>query len=170
MIETDRLALRPYALTDFAPYHAMTSDPGVTRFIGGEPLSAEDAWNRLLRYAGHWSLLGYGLFAVFDKGSGRYLGETGLADFRRGLGDGMDGVDEAAWVFTSDAQGHGYGPEAALAAHRWYERARGARRTVCIIHPDNLASMKLAGKLGYRRFGDCMFKGEPAVLLERVPS
>ena len=170
MIVTERLLLRPYALTDFAPYHAMTSDPAVARFIGGEPLSAEDAWNRLLRYAGHWSLLGYGLFAVLVRDSGEYVGETGLADFHRGLGERMDGADEAAWVFRREAQGHGYGTEAALAAHRWYDKERGRRRTVCLIHPDNLASMKLAARLGYRRFGDCTYRGQPAVMLERLPS
>src|ERR1700756_281884 len=119
MIETERLILRPYTLDDFQSYCSMTSDPAVYRFLAGEALSQEDTWNKLLRYAGHWTLLGYGVFAVQDKGTGRYLGETGLADFHRGLGHHFDGSDEAVWVFTSSAHGQGIGWEAAHAAHNW---------------------------------------------------
>lgn len=54
MIETERLSLRPYTLDDYAAYSAMSSDPEVVlRYIGGQPMSPEDAWNRILRYAGH---------------------------------------------------------------------------------------------------------------------
>src|SRR3546814_19996070 len=69
-----------------------------------QPLSPEDAWNRLLRYAGHWTLLGYGIFAVVEKASGRFIGETGIADFHRGLGDDFDQAGEAAYVFCADIQ------------------------------------------------------------------
>src|SRR3546814_10368251 len=86
MFETPRLILRPHNLGDFEPYCAMNSDPDVLRFIAAAPLSREDAWNRLLRYAGHWALLGSGLSAVIEKQTGRYVGETGLAAFQRGLG------------------------------------------------------------------------------------
>lgn len=53
MIETERLSLRPYTLADYTPYAAMCSDPDVVRYVGGDPLPQEDAWNRVLRYAGH---------------------------------------------------------------------------------------------------------------------
>ena len=62
----------------------MWADPEVTRYIGGRPFGVEEVWTRLLRYAGHWALLGYGYWAVIEKSSGRFVGEAGLADFHRG--------------------------------------------------------------------------------------
>ncbi len=167
MLETPRLILRPYTLDDFEPFCAMTSDPDVLRFIGRQPLSREDVWGRLLRYAGHWALLGHGIFAVIEKETGLFVGETGLADCRRGLGAQFDGVGEAAWVFARRAQGLGYGTEAAAAAHRWYDGTQGRVRTVCLIHPENGASLRLAQKLGYQAFDRCTYKDDPAIMLER---
>ena len=48
----------------------MWSDAEVTRFIGGKPLSGEEVWARILRYAGHWSMLGYGYWLIEEKATG----------------------------------------------------------------------------------------------------
>ena len=168
MIETDRLLLRPYNTGDFDDYLNMVSDPSVVRFLGGQPIAAEDAWNRILRYAGHWALLDFGMFAVFERATGLFIGETGLADFHRGLGHNFDGVAEAAWVFTPASQGRGYAYEAAMAALNWYGSSIDGRRTVCLIAPDNRPSLVLADKLGYIPFGNVVYRGGPYVMLERT--
>ena len=117
MIETERLILRKHALDDFEPAFAMYSDPKVVRHIGdGKPGTRQDVWFRLLRFAGHWQLLGYGLFAVVEKASGCFIGEVGLADFHRGLGDDFDPFPEAAWIMASSAHGQGFATEAMDAA------------------------------------------------------
>ena len=63
-ITTDRLVMTPHAIADFAEMAAMWADPQVVRFLGGAPHSEEDCWARLLRYAGNWTLLGFGSWAV----------------------------------------------------------------------------------------------------------
>jgi RimJ/RimL family protein N-acetyltransferase len=100
-------------------------------------------------YLGHWSAFGYGFFAVFDKSTGEYLGETGLAQFRRGIGNAFDDLDEAGWVFSRRAHGRGIAYEAASAVHGWYEQ-RWSKPTFCLIPSENHASFRIAGKLGYR--------------------
>ncbi len=168
MIQTDRLILRPYNVADFDNYLKMVSDPKVVQFLGGRPMPAEDAWNRLLRYTGHWAVFGFGMFAVFERTTNRFLGETGIADFHRGLGCDFDGVGEAAWVFTSESQGRGFAYEAAMAALKWYSSEEDHQRTVCLIAPDNRASLVLAEKLGYIPFGNVVYRGGPFVTLERI--
>ena len=168
MIETDRLALRPFNIGDFDDYLKMVADPDVARSLSGQPMPAEDAWNRLLRYAGHWAIFGFGMFAAFERSTGRFIGETGLADFHRGLGHGFDGVGEASWVFTSESQGRGYAYEAAMAVLKWYGNSADRQRTVCLIAPDNRPSLVLAEKLGYVPFGNVLYRGGPFVMLSRV--
>ncbi|TCR64540.1 GNAT family N-acetyltransferase [Bosea sp. BK604] len=168
MIETSRLLLRPHALEDFEPWYAMFSDRELFRFIAAPQMSREDAWNRLLRYAGHWSLLGYGMFAVFDKATGQFIGDVGHADFHRELGAGFDGYPEASWIMAKPAHGRGLAAEAVSACHDWIAGRHAPARTVCMINPENAASLRLAGKLGYQLFDSRTYKGNPCLMLERV--
>ena len=78
VIETPRLTLRGHRLDDFSDCAAMWADPIVTRHIGGKPFSEEDTWTRLLRYAGHWLLLGFGYWAIEEKDTGSFVGELGI--------------------------------------------------------------------------------------------
>ena len=59
-IETKRLVLRGHTIHDFDALYTMWSEPAVYHHIIGRPSTREEAWNRLLRYSGHWALLGYG--------------------------------------------------------------------------------------------------------------
>jgi RimJ/RimL family protein N-acetyltransferase len=167
MLETERLVLRPYILDDYADYVEMVMDPR-SNFPGRQELSPEDAWHRLMRYAGHWALLGYGNFAIIEKASTQYVGETGLWDAHRGMGADFDGFDEAGWFIAPWAHGLGYGFEAALLVHRWYRARIGRHRTVCMIDPANTPSFGLASKLGYRPFHQSIYRNQPVVLFERI--
>ena len=166
--ETPRLILRRHAKIDFPSYFAMSADPVMTRFAGRVPAGPDEAWMRLLRQAGHWSLYGYGFLAIEEKATGCFVGEAGLAHFRRGLGTAFDDLPEAGWAIAPWAQGHGYATEAAAAALKWCETSLGMRRTVCLIHAENAASIKVAGKLGYTKFGECAYRGYSAIMFERL--
>src|SRR5437762_7040767 len=111
-LDTDRLTLRPHRLDDFPDTRALWSDPEVTRFIGGRPLTEEETWQRLLRYVGHWSLLGFGYWAVRERGSGRFVGEVGFANGKRTLEPSFGDAPEIGWVLATSAQGRGYATEA----------------------------------------------------------
>lgn len=168
MIKTQRLILRPHAPEDFEAMFAMSTDPVVMRFIRhGAQATRQDIWTKLLRNIGHWSAFGYGLFAVVEKSTGAYVGDTGLAIFHRGLGDDFDPYPEAAWVYALAAQGKGYATEAAIAAHDWLDARIGKGRRVCIIDAANIGSLAVARKLGYAPYGEVEYKGDPVVKLER---
>jgi RimJ/RimL family protein N-acetyltransferase len=170
-LETPRLLLRAHAVHDYADGLALWSDPEVVRFIGGRPATAEDAWARLLRYAGHWTLLGYGFWAVIEKASGRFIGEVGVGDFHRTIDaphtEFAFGAPEAGWAFAVSAHGRGYATEAVSAALAWSDEHLRPAATLCIVHPDNDGSLAVARKCGFG--GDIMvrYRGEPTVLLRR---
>jgi len=168
VIETERLVLRPHRISDFDAWYAMFADRELFQFIAAPKLTREDGWNRLLRYAGHWSLFGYGLFAIFRKSDGQFVGETGLADFHRGLGESFDPHPEAAWIISRSMHGQGVAMEAATAAHQWIDEALAPPRTVCIIAEENKPSLRIAGHLGYKIVGECSYKDAPLMMLERT--
>jgi RimJ/RimL family protein N-acetyltransferase len=168
MIETERLLLRRPALSDHDAIHAMRSDVAVVHFIGGKPLTREEAWHRLTRSAGNWALLGYGMFVVVEKTTGRFMGEIGLMQAHRDLGANFDPFPEAGWVLARDAHGRGYATEAGRAAHVWFDSQFGPQRSVCIIDPENVASLGVAAKLGYSPFGSTVYHEKTLTMLERL--
>lgn len=167
MIETERLLLRPLDQDDFPAYFAMMADPASFAFSHRGALTSDEAWTRLLRQSGHWSLLGYGQFAVIEKASGKFIGEVGFGDFRRDLGGEFDHCPEASWTVIEEARGKGYATEAAHGAVKWLERHRGTRSTVCIIHSRNRSSLRIAHKLGFKPFRYAEYRGYPAIFLKR---
>ncbi len=167
IVETDRLKLRGHRIGDFSDCAAMWADPAVTRYIGGKPLSPEESWARLLRYVGHWSLMGFGFWAVEEKATGAFIGEAGFAEFKRDLRPCIKGVPEIGWAFVPRAHGKGYATETVRAAVAWGNTRFGSARTVCIIHPDNVASIRVAEKCGYREFQRTTYKEQPTILFER---
>ena len=150
-IETARLTLRGHVPADLADSAALWGDPAVTRYIGGRPSTEEEVWARLLRYVGHWSALGFGYWVVVERASGRFVGEVGLADFRRAIVPSFGGAPEAGWVLAPRAHGRGLATEAVRAALTWYEATFGPTRTVCMIDPDHAASLRVADRCGFRR-------------------
>src|SRR4029078_1365630 len=66
-LETERLVLRGHVLEDFPAYAAMWADPHVTKFIGGKPLSEEEAWGKFLRNFGQWMVVGFGFWCVVER-------------------------------------------------------------------------------------------------------
>ncbi|MET3926080.1 GNAT family N-acetyltransferase [Devosia sp. 2618] len=168
ILTTPRLILRAHTPDDFAACCTLWSDPEVTRFIGGRPNTPEEVWRRILAYAGHWQLMGYGYFLAIDRQTGALVGEFGLADFHRDMTPSLGDTPEAGWAMLPQFQGLGLAHEALAAILAWADRAMP--RTVCLIDPANLASLSLAAKLGYREFAQTTYKDHASILLERFAS
>ncbi|MFO1048488.1 MAG: GNAT family N-acetyltransferase [Geminicoccaceae bacterium] len=164
---TPRLRLRGHVAGDLDATAAMWADERVVRDITGRPSSREEAWARLLRYAGLWAVLGFGYWLVEDRVGGAFLGEAGIADFRRDLEPPLGDAVEAGWVIHPAAQGRGVATEAMRAVLAWADRNVGDRRSVCMIAPGNAASFRVAEKCGFVEFARTAYRGEPTVLLAR---
>ena len=151
ILETNRLILRPHGMDDFPDMVKLWTAPEVTQFIAGRrPQTEEEVWQRLLRYRGLWSLLGFGYFALADKASGHYVGEAGLADFHRDITPTMKGHAEAGWALLPQYWGNGIATEGLKTILGWYRAEPNPRPVSCIVDPDNLPSNRLAIKCGFR--------------------
>ncbi|RJT40344.1 N-acetyltransferase [Mesorhizobium waimense] len=167
VIETARTILRAHRLDDFDAYVAMWADPGVTRFIGGKPRTREESWMRFLRHAGLWSLLGYGFWAIEDKATGRFIGEAGFHDLKRDIEPSIEGVPEAGWALAPQAHGQGLASEVVRQVLAWGDYTFQGARTVCIIDPENTASLNVAAKCGYKEVLRTTYHDGATILLER---
>lgn len=165
-LTTERLRLRPHRRGDFPEMCALWQHPETIRFIGGQAQSDQAIWFRLLRYAGFWTILGYGFWAIEDRESGAYLGDAGLMAAERGL-PGLAGLPEAGWALRPEAAGRGLATEAMCAILDWADRHVDAPQTACIIDPDNAPSLRVAHKLGYREADVPELDGRPIILLRR---
>lgn len=166
-IETARLVLRAHEATDFEALAELWADPEVVAHIGGRPATRREAWMRLLSYRGCWAVLGYGYWAIEDRETGRYAGDTGFADFHRDMDVPIRSIPEAGWVLAPWAQGRGLALEALEATHRWLDAHQGSGRSVCLIDPGHARSIRLAEKVGYRDPVTVRLNGVETVLLAR---
>lgn len=167
MLQTARLKIVPHRPEHFAAYAEFWGkDPG--QFLRAlAPMHQADAWTRLLRHFGHWTAFGYGPFLCFDADN-RLVAEAGYADFRRGVGPHFDFVPEGMWKVDLAEQGKGYASEAMAAITAWFDMAHNMPRSVCMIDPANIASIKVAERLGFAEFERSDYRGSPIVLFERI--
>jgi RimJ/RimL family protein N-acetyltransferase len=166
-LETGRTILRPHRLEDFDAYCAMWKDPIVFRFIGGRARDREESWQRFLRHAGLWSLLGFGFWAIEDKASGRFIGEAGFHDLKREIEPSIEGLPEAGWSLAPDMHGKGLATEVVSRVLAFGDEVLGAPRTVCIVDPQNAASLAVARKCGFQAFARTEYHDHATILLER---
>lgn len=167
-ILTERMRLRRHSIADFGHSAALWSDADVVRYISGKPSTRSESWSRLLRYIGHWQALAFGYWVVEDRLTGQFLGEVGLADYKRDMTPPLGPWPEIGWVMAPQAQGRGLASEAVAAALEWSDRMLAAERTVCIIDPEHSVSLRVAAKNGFVERSTGEIGGSPVVVMERL--
>ena len=147
-LETERLLLRKFNEEDFEDYARMCADTEVMRYLGeGKPLTRLEAWQQMALIVGHWQLRGYGLWAVEEKSSGELVGRIGFYN-----PEGWPGF-ELGWTLAREAWGKGYATEGARRALRYAFNDLGREKVISLIHTDNLASIRVAERLGEKLEG-----------------
>ena len=157
ILETERLRLRPFRLSDFDDYAAMCGDPEVTRYLITR-FSREQSWRHLAFLIGHWELRGYGMWAVEEKETGDFVGRIGFAE-----PDGWPGF-ELAWTLARRFWGRGYATEGARAALAHGFTVLRKDRVISLIHPENQASIRLAERIGESLRGQAEILGKEHLL------
>jgi RimJ/RimL family protein N-acetyltransferase len=170
VLETERLRLRGHRVDDLDACSALWADPVVVRHTTGKPQTPEEVWWRMLRYIGHWALMGYGFWALEEKASGRFIGDVGFADFKREMNPSLGETPESGWIVAPEFHGKGYATEAMRAVIAWGDEHFGAVRTACLIQPGNAASLRVAEKCGYHQYARSTYRENEVLMLERLPA
>ncbi|WP_309086355.1 GNAT family N-acetyltransferase [Chelativorans sp.] len=167
VLETERLVLREHRPEDLEAYQSLWSDPAVTRFTSRTPINREQAWGRIMQFHGMWKLCGYGMWIVEEKVTASLLGEVGLLERRREIQPSLKGTIEAGWMLVPSVHGRGIAREAMESVFSWAGKAHPGATYSCIINPENEASLKLAGRLGFAESARTTYQGHPTVILRR---
>jgi RimJ/RimL family protein N-acetyltransferase len=161
-LRTSRLRLRPFTEADATAHLALYRDPEVTRQLGGGPFVGDQIAARsrraVDRFVRHWAEKGFGVFAVEELQTGRFLGQCGLSTVDElGEVEVLYALERAAW-------GRGLATEAARAAVACgFDRA-GLARIVAVTRPEHTRSRAVLEKLGMRYERDVEVFGLHAVL------
>lgn len=161
-IRTARLTLLPLGAEHADELVGVLGDPALHTFIGGRPETLDELRVRYARWAAgspdpevRWS----NWVIRFDVAE-RLVGTVQATV--TGTRTGVAGADapgkvagtraEVAWVVGTGWQGRGFATEAALGLMGWL-REEGVRTVVAHVHPDNVASARVARALGLRATG-----------------
>jgi RimJ/RimL family protein N-acetyltransferase len=147
ILETTRLILRHQVIEDLDDLWALYQNPNITRYIPDAPRSREEAREEL-----EWHMHGHprrpelGLWATTHKETGRFIGRCGLLPWE------IEGVQEVevAYTISEGFWGKGLASEAARGIVQYAFDDLNLTRLVCLIEPENIASQKVAQRMGMR--------------------
>jgi RimJ/RimL family protein N-acetyltransferase len=158
-LETERLLLRWFREDDFEQFCEICSDAEVMRFLGdGRPMTEMEVWRQMATIMGHWYFRGYGIWAVEEKETGKVVGRIGLI-----YPAGWPGF-ELGWTLGRDSWGKGYATEGARRALEYAFAEMGRDHVISCIAPENVASVRVAERLGEKIEGRTELLGRDVIV------
>lgn len=151
-IETERLILRPFVLSDAADVYEYLKEPAVNCFASMKLNSLKEAENKMKKRVGDTEYY----FAIVLKENGRVIGEIFAcpeSDEPHEDKDSPRDTFSPCWMLNLNYAGKGYAYEAARAFFDYLFNEKGARRIYAYTEDYNVPSQKLCEKLGMRREG-----------------
>ena len=142
-IETERLILRTWMLSDAADLLAIRSDPEVARYLSGPIPTLESTRAWIERQMEQQEREGFSLWPVIRKDNGQLIGRAGLHRLPAGY-------VEAGWIFARSAWGHGFATEASRASIDYGLSVIHLPQVYALVDPRNSGSVAVANRLGMR--------------------
>lgn len=145
ILETHRLSLRHLRLDDLDELFVLYQDPEIRRYFPDGVKNYEDTKEELEWYLnGHPDHPELGLWATVYKATGRFIGRCGLLPWE------IDGTleIEVAYLLDRNFWHQGLATEAAAGILNYAFNNLHLTRIICLMHPDNIASQKVAKRIG----------------------
>jgi RimJ/RimL family protein N-acetyltransferase len=149
--------LRLPRLEDAPAAAELLGNAEVMRFLGGETVPPEAVPAVVQKWIDRWELNDVGPFVLERREDGRFVGRAGVLVWDTRTWTHCSLAEAAAyaqpeigWALARAHWGNGYATEAARAVRDWARAERGFDRLVSLIAPDNVASQRVAERLGAR--------------------
>jgi RimJ/RimL family protein N-acetyltransferase len=144
-IETSRLILRPFELTDAEAAFGWFGSPVVMRFTPtGPDTSIGQTKTRLAKYQEHQIAHGFSKWIIVDRRTEGSIGDSGLLELQD------YGRIDLGFRLAQPNWGKGLATEAAAAWVRVAFDELRLDRLTALVHPENVASIRVLVKLRFR--------------------
>ena len=145
MLQTQRLILRSWQATDFAPFAQMNADAEVMKYFPAT-LSWQESEALLERIKNHHQAYGFGLWATEERATGAFIGLIGLnlPTFQAHFTPAV----EVGWRLVRAFWGKGYATEGARKAISYGFEVIGLNEIVSFTAQSNLRSIAVMKRLG----------------------
>jgi ribosomal-protein-alanine N-acetyltransferase len=134
--------MRPFTPADLDDLCRLYADLEVMHYIGVR--NRDETKVALAAMVDHWGEHGFGVWALTERETGRFVGRCGL----RRVAEVPD--VELAYTLHKEFWGKGLAAEASRAAFRFGFETVGVDRIIAFAVPDNRASTRVMEKLGMR--------------------
>lgn len=145
ILETRRLLLRHLEPADLNDLYALYRDPEVRQYFPEGTLTYQETKEELEWFLnGHPEYPELGLWATILKDGNRFIGRCGLLPWT------IDerGEIEVAYLLAKEMWGRGLGTEAAQGVLDYGFETLKLSRLICLVDDENLASIRVAQKIG----------------------
>ncbi|HTS51417.1 MAG TPA: GNAT family N-acetyltransferase [Bryobacteraceae bacterium] len=165
-LKTERLGFSHWLSSDLPLAQGLWGDPQVARFLGG-PFTEEQIRQRLERHIGLLRDYNVQYWPIFLLETGDHVGCGGLQPYRLD-----EGIYELGFHLHRAYWGRGLAEEAARAVIRFAFESLGLETLFAGHHPENAASRRVLGKLGFKYAGEDVYPPsgmlEPTYFLRRI--
>jgi len=145
ILETERLTLRHLEMGDLDALYRLYRDPQIRAHFPDGTLTFAETREELEWFQdGHPNRPELGLWATVERCTGAFLGRCGLLPWTI---DGQSEV-ELAYLIDKSRWGEGLATEAARGIIQYSRDDLALKRLICLIMPDNAASVAVATKVG----------------------
>ena len=160
ILETERLKLREFSQDDLDDLAAMVADEDQMRFYP-RPKTRDEASAWISRNLVLYNEYGFGFWFIESLPSSGFLGYSGIRPLS--LDEGASEI-EIGWHIKKTFWNQGIATEAAMAVRDLAFRRFGLFRLVAIIHPDHIASRRVAEIIGMHVEKSTILDDYPAVI------
>lgn len=144
-IETERLILRSWRVTDRAVFAEINSNNKVMKYFP-KPLSIEESNGFVDRINSEFEETGFGLYAVEIKETGEFIGYVGFHRFAFDVP--FSPGWEIGWRISDKFWNKGYATEAAMACIKYAQEKKLCNRLYSFTAVPNIASENVMKRIG----------------------
>ena len=148
-LETERLILRQFEDGDISAIFEIMRKPEVM-YAWEHGFILEETQDWLTRQKARYQQDGIGYMAVILKETGVLIGQAGLLKSKIDV----QPVTEIGYIFDNAYWGKGYATEAAKVLVNAAFDTLGIDKLYCTMRPENLPSVKVAERSGFRHIGE----------------
>ena len=156
VLETERTIVREMSVSDLPDLYELYDDELIARYV--EPLYPYDEEAEYTKnyIRNMYCMMGFGVWLVYDKESGRLCGRCGLS--MRNI-NGAE-IIELGYIIGNSYRHRGYATEVCGAIIDYAKNTLGIEKMYIVASDDNSISALVAQKLGFERVDEYREKGE----------